>query len=234
MMKVKWIPHNKETALTVPPPTPASQYIPDWYSKSKSFGDDNVPVFENGEVANMNVKMCSPFLDAMTAGYIQETWCDLLIDSADGETITQTQTARTPTLVGFRKAPAVPIPPYVYATEMIWYQPWQPVLPKGYSMLYLPPVNRIDSPIITLSGMVDHDVFHHSIRGNYPFYIRKGFKGIIPAGTPMFQMIPIKRDQWKSEALPHDDELITKQYSFMHNHFMGVYRRYFHQKKKYT
>jgi hypothetical protein len=48
-----------------------------------------------------------------------------------------------------------------------------------------------------MSAIVDSDTF--TPPGNYPFYLREDFEGIIPAGTPMFQIIPIKRDDWTSE-----------------------------------
>jgi hypothetical protein len=32
-----------------------------------------------------------------------------------------------------------------------------------------------------------------------PFFVVKGFTGIIPAGTPYAQMLPFKRENWESE-----------------------------------
>jgi hypothetical protein len=33
-----------------------------------------------------------------------------------------------------------------------------------------------------------------------PFFVVKGFTGIIPAGTPYAQMLPFKRENWESEV----------------------------------
>jgi hypothetical protein len=59
------------------------------------------------------------------------------------------------------------------------------------------PANRFDLPFTTLSGIVDSDTALHE--GNLPFFIKEGFEGLIPKGTPIFQIIPFKRENWKSE-----------------------------------
>ena len=33
-----------------------------------------------------------------------------------------------------------------------------------------------------------------------PFFIIKGFTGILPAGTPYAQILPFKRENWSSEV----------------------------------
>jgi hypothetical protein len=38
-----------------------------------------------------------------------------------------------------------------------------------------------------------------SSSGAIPFYIRKGFEGLIPQGTPIIQLIPFLQESWKSK-----------------------------------
>jgi hypothetical protein len=76
--------------------------------------------------------------------------------------------------------------------------------PPGYSSLITHPLNRHDLPFITLSGLVDTDMT--MARGNLPFFLKEGFEGVIPAGTPMFQIIPFKRENWQME----EDKSIMK------------------------
>jgi hypothetical protein len=57
-------------------------------------------------------------------------------------------------------------------------------------------LNRFDLPFTTTSGIMDSDSY--STSGNLPFFIKKGFTGVIPAGTPIAQLIPIKRTSWTS------------------------------------
>ncbi len=237
-MKVEWIPASQAVVDMVPPPVPASTALPDWYKATKPFDGDGRPVIGSGGVStNITVKMCVPFRDAMAAGYIQKTWCDLNVESADGVRVTDLSRPRrapfVPELAGVRREPGVPIPPEYYQSELVWIQPWQPKLPAGWSMLLLPALNRMDSPITGGSGIIDSDVFHHTINGKIPFYIRRGFQGIIPAGTGMYQMIPIKREDWTSEAIGYDNRETLRKYAFMHRHFIAGYRRHFAKRKRY-
>jgi hypothetical protein len=56
------------------------------------------------------------------------------------------------------------------------------------------PLNRYDLPFTISSAIVDSDDFNAP--GNIPFFLKDGFEGIIPAGTPFAQIIPIKRSSW--------------------------------------
>ena len=51
-------------------------------------------------------------------------------------------------------------------------------------------------PFTTLSAVVDTDKHTQAI--NFPFVMKSGFNGVIPAGTPLAQIIPFKRSKWKS------------------------------------
>jgi hypothetical protein len=81
---------------------------------------------------------------------------------------------------------------------MKWMNHYTTVLPKGYSLFFTHPSNRFDLPFITMSGFVDTDV--HNIAVHLPFLIKKGWSGLIESGTPIAQIIPIKREYWKSDT----------------------------------
>jgi hypothetical protein len=54
---------------------------------------------------------------------------------------------------------------------------------------------------VEIQGIVDADGFTHSEEGsNLPFLLKEDFTGMIKKGTPMYQIIPFKRETWKSEA----------------------------------
>jgi hypothetical protein len=59
------------------------------------------------------------------------------------------------------------------------------------------PVAYPNAPFYTIPGIVDTDVYDGEI--NVPFAIKDSFEGIIEKNTPMFQIIPFKRDQWESQ-----------------------------------
>ena len=62
--------------------------------------------------------------------------------------------------------------------------------------------------------------------------VKKGFEGIIPAGTPFMQMIPFKRDEWKSEYKEHvmKNQLLANK---INSTFWGAYRKNFWIKKTF-
>jgi len=230
MKEITFYPSSKDVELVVPPPKPAKEYLQQWY-KNKKFFNDSEPVFEEGRVKNFSVKACVPFYDAMTSGYIQETWCDIYIKK-NGPNKIEYHYSGFPKLLDHREKTNVPIGEEYYDAELAWITPWIPKTPKGYSVLSVTPQNFL-LPFHTLSGIMDSDVFYHTLNGSVPFYIKKGFSGIIPAGTPMYQFIMIKRDSWKRNIEKWDEDASTKRMGIRLNKFFSVYRNNFHIKKKY-
>lgn len=196
MKNVFFHPKSKEAEIIVDQPTPGNKNIPEWYKKIPRFSNDIFSVDENG-LSNATVKMCIPFLDSFITGYIQKTWCDIHIEYSNGEV--NYRYSSSPKILDHRKNNSgVPIPKEFYNIEFVWQMQWIPELPKGYSIIYTHPFNRIDLPFYSLTGIVDSDKFNVESAANHPFYIKNNFSGIIPAGTPMVQIIPFKRESWKS------------------------------------
>jgi hypothetical protein len=92
------------------------------------------------------------------------------------------------------------------------------------------PLNRTDLPFYTLSGIVDSD--NYMGEGKVPFFIKKDFTGIIPAGTPIVQIIPIKTDEvWKSEKAEHLMQERDKQQWLLRTSITGYYKKVFRRSK---
>lgn len=234
MNKIFFYPTDKDTELSVLPPVPAKESVPKWYKDKKFFeGNGGKPLIDDGEIANISAKGCVPFFDALTSGYILKTWCDIYIEA--DEVGVNYHYARLPEIMSHRQTVALPIDRQeFYDIEFIWKVRWLPRLPKGYSLLITHPMNRFDLPFVSVSGIIDADVFYHSYQEtNFPFYIKKGFSGIIPTGTPIMQMIPIKRDSWKKELEKYDEKELMQKKSIAYSSFWGSYKKLFHQKKKY-
>jgi hypothetical protein len=182
-------------------PKPAKAYIPKWYKDSESYSDDNYPHFHgNGEVGNTNagLKKCIPFLDGMTYGYMLETAMDIIVelDDAGNPRLSWGGTPK-PLAERFGKVGSlIPRPSGHHENHFAWQLPFGFKTPNGYSCMITHPLNRFDLPFTTTSGVMDSDKY--STGGFIPFFLRKDFEGIIPAGTPYAQLIFIKRDSWKS------------------------------------
>jgi hypothetical protein len=230
-MKIIFMPSDEESAIIVDPPVPAKKLIPEWYKKIPAFDSKN-PKFCNNELLSTSLKMCMPFFDATTGGYIQKTWTDIYVGVKDD--VVSWATANGPTIISTRDKVSVPLFDNYYPIEFIWHRRWSVRLPKGYSLLITHPHNRVDLPFHTLSGLVDNDSFYHTPIGNIPFFVQKSFQGFIPAGTPMFQMIPVKRDNWKSEVMPFNKNETLGRNHIMKRKFYGAYKDMFWSKKDYS
>ena len=232
-MKIEFYPSSKEVELVVPPPRPAAYYIPEWYKKTPKFSEKNPDWGEDGN-NRPGVKSCAPFLDAYVNGYIQETWQDIRVRVDDATGRIDVDFPTEPDIVSNREKISIPVSNDFYDIEFIWKTPWIPRTPEGWSIMFAPLPNRLELPFTCATGIIDSDNFYHSPFGNFPFYIRKGFRGIIPKGTPMFQMIPIKRESWQADVKEWDRVDTYKRQHVISSKVMGAYRKLFWVKKEFS
>jgi len=176
-------------------PVPAKKHIPDWFKSTPTIKINNME-----DSKRLNFKHCMPFTDAFLTGYILETPTDISIERIPGSNpkITFNEEQKVLSFRDKKNVGNIKIPDYCYDIHFIFRHTMHIKVPKGYSLLITQPLNRLDLPFIALSGVVDADV--EPLRpGNYPVLLRKDFEGIIPKGTPILQIIPVKRESWSSE-----------------------------------
>jgi|LakMenE18May11ns_1017448.scaffolds.fasta_scaffold9615916_2 hypothetical protein len=232
--KITFIPTKKEVELMVDPPKPAKLCIPKWFKDIPAVNEKNVEISFNG-MPDTNLKNCMPFFDSLVSGYIQETWSDIVVQKdKDGDITYNQSSSMSPTIMNHREKTHMPIANSFYDFEFVWNQVWIPKLPDGYSYLFLNPLNRVDLPFYTSSAIVDADKVNYSTQGSIPFYIKKDFVGIIPKGTPMYQMIPFKRQSWAMSLEEYDEELTVKGVSKLRSKFVGYYKDNYWSKKEYN
>lgn len=210
-------------------PISASQNIPKWYKDIPVTTDATMTFGNNGRVNNLNVKNCMPFFDAISMGYHIVLTSDVNITFEDGHF-----DYRFPVMdvMGHRdKKPNVEVSDDFMPIEFIWKMLWTPKTPKGYSCLITHPMNRYDLPFQTLSGVIDSDIFYHSANGSLPFYIKKGFSGVIKKGTPIAQVIPFKRDNWKKSVVEYDTHNVNKRNYEALSVFKDFYKKFAYVKK---
>jgi len=182
------------------PPAPAIKNLPNWYLQMKEYVHDKKepnPKHDDGKPNNPStIKKCMPVFDAITAGYILFTPFDLYIKQVDNEPYYMWNAGE----ITFHPKPQFNYYPklneYIAAPKFI--NNWIIETPKGYSCLIIPPMHRPDTKINILPGVVDTDNYAYTI--HFPFALEnKKFEGLIPAGTPMAQVIPFKREKWKMQ-----------------------------------
>jgi hypothetical protein len=135
-------------------------------------------------------------MDAMTSGYIQTLPEDgeVVLDKDEKPSLfwkTEVPLIDTRPLVDFA------IPKECHPIHFGWKMFWYYETPPGYSLLITHPFNRYDLPFYSPSGIVDSDIWGLPVF--FSFFLKRGFEGVIEKGTPLFQMIPIKREDWSLE-----------------------------------
>ena len=188
-----------------------------------------------GEGKVRSFKSCPAMLDTFTSGYILRTPCDIEFYLKRGRVKVKLPIGFED-LVGLREPmDGFETPPGFDVRHFHWYLNWAPELPKGYSILYLPPINHFNLPYITVAGIINSDMVTNS--GLVPFFLKNGFTGIVPAGTPIVQLFPFKREDWEMEYKFHtQEEIIEKQKetsTIFRDPNGGVYKRNFWGKRKY-
>jgi hypothetical protein len=194
---------------------PSSEFIPEWYRLSSTTMSGHTTSLNPKQPfsTTSTYKKCSPFLDAITSGYTMYLSADIeVMKKPDGFPYVMWRTER-PIITehSAEQWDGVPVPsgysPFVYK----WHNQHGLKTEKDYSLLFTSPINRFDLPFLTLTGIVDTDLFNTAV--HFPFFIKEDFVGIIEKGTPIAQIIPIKREPWEITALKYDpkDSYIKKE-----------------------
>ena len=173
-------------------PVPAKFVIPDWYKAAES------TFSVNGEPESAGTKKCMPFVDSLMSGYVIRFPFDVEVSkSTSGEILFSYPKTPLGELIHERPkelGATIPRPPGFAPNHLAFSGYWGMKTPKGFSLLVTHPLNRSELPFHTVSAIMDSDEFFAS--GNIPFFIREDFEGTISAGTPLAQLIPIKRESW--------------------------------------
>jgi hypothetical protein len=222
---------NPENVLEKP--KPSSEYLPDWYRKAQAYLDisgKKAPSLEGSPFAS--IKKCMPVFDMISAGYIIETPYDIYVrQMADGPYFQWGNN----NAVAFQTMEQTQNHPWFrdinYAARII--HPWSIKTPKNWSILIMEPTHREPSPIEIIPGIVDTD--NYSLPFNMFFKLKDPkFEGMIEAGTPFAQIIPLKREKWKS-ALGGQTE--RNKYNSDIKRFTRVffdrYKKFWWQRKEY-
>jgi hypothetical protein len=228
---IKFWAESSNVSNLCPVPVPSKEVVPKWYKDLSRYSEGNKLNIDKSGGANMSVKACMPFLDSLTSGYMIKLHCDILVEWQDEDTFTMKWTSEMPPLTPRGKSIAESVPtangytPFLQAWEIKYCFK----APKGYSLFVTHPLNRLDLPFISTSGVVDADKGIGS--GGVPFALKKGFSGIIEAGTPILQLVPFKREDWKKELI---DSSETQGWSARpRNKITGWYKNELWQRKSY-
>jgi hypothetical protein len=232
---VIFVPGSKDSEILVESPNPGTKYVPSWF---KDMPKEKENIYKTA--TDKTAKSCMPFLDSFTSGYIQELPCDLEIINngvdEDGNDLILYRWFGSVRPCSTRKEEfgaqnVFPNFDGYYNLELHWITNREPKTPKGYSTMYHHPSNRLDLPFHTLTGIIDTDAW--SVAGPLPFLIKKGFTGIIPAGTPIYQITFIKRENWVSKKTEYNEDFHKKHIQNIKKIVSGGYKKFYWNRKSF-
>ena len=210
-------------------PKPATKSLPDWYKKtSNRIGEKKEPS------STQTIKKCVPVFDAMSMGYYITTSADVYVKQTDdGPEYIQADVAYK--AIDARAHPLMQASkhPDSHGLQVFpkWMNNWAIKTPKGYSTLFVPPMHNPNPYFTAFPGCVDTDTYSAPV--NFPFQLNDPkFEGLIPAGTPIVQLIPFKRDEWKS-AISNDVEPVNKIINKLNSQMFDRYKRLFWRRKDF-
>lgn len=235
MPTIKFIPKIRIYRKVFPSPTAIqnSENLPSWWRKQLGYIDNNRQV-ESGQL-KLTVKKCQAVFDSMTMGYYLKCPMDLYIDSTQ-ENLTFSLSA--PELNGHvlsthsrEQLSEYPTQDHYHKDILRIHPMWIVETEKGFSSMFLNPMHADSSPITAVPGVIDTDKYPSD--GYLSFNVKKGFKGIIKQGTPIIQVIPFRRDEWKSIIIDdqNSDSYISNITTSVRSVFENGYRIKFWTKK---
>jgi hypothetical protein len=188
-------------------PTPAAKVLPAWFKKLPGVAKADVSATNDG----LTVKRCSPFLDALSTGWILPLAATVRLEVRDsGASVTGGWNTDLE-MVSPHGPGQVAGNPYEPRPPMKFHNYWSIRTAPGWSCLFLPPLNRPDTVVQVFSGVVDTDTYTAPI--NFPF-VATAPDGVytLERGTPLVQVIPFRRSAATIQGLVRAETLEERQH----------------------
>ena len=246
--EIEFSTHEDYFALKEDYPIPIKLNIPGWYKKLEH------------TLENKTVKGCMPFLDTLTSGYLLKMPQDFNIrhnvDNINdkGEKIKDSfSTFGLYNMLPFINAKHLNLnsgydthpsqqvegSPIIEKNKKLPFykilNPWKIKTPKGYSCLFVPPLNNADDRFSIIPGIVDTDTFPNEI--NFPIIINGDkypiLETLIKKGTPYVQIIPFKRDSWKMNTKSRAQKEVQNSRLFYGLRILNHYKEKYWNKKSW-
>ena len=246
--EIEFSAHEDYFALKEDYPIPTKLNIPEWYKKLEH------------TIENKTIKGCMPFLDTLTSGYLLKIPQDFNVkhnidnknekkeefkDSFqtfglhDQSQILHAKSINLNSGIDIHLTKQVEGSPFIEKNKNLPFykilNPWKIKTPKGYSCLFVPPLNNSDDRFSIIPGIVDTDTFPNEI--NFPIVINGDkypvLETVIKKGTPYVQIIPFKRDSWKMITKSRKQKEIQNSRLFYGLKILNIYKDKYWNKKSW-
>ncbi len=218
-------------APLLPPPVPAARALPDWLRAMPS--DVAAPTLGGAEVRTL--KHCPPVIDALTTGVMILLPTDLHVETGeiswdwDPPPIPDAPITRAPVGVHVpEQATGVPLDLDGHAV-LKFTNYWTLETEPGWNLLVTHPLNRMDLPFRTLSGVVSTARFGLGYIHFPALWTDPDFTGTLSRGTPVAQVIPIPAEapELEHRAMTGDEVARSRGIQEALQAKPGVYRKDF-------
>jgi len=241
---IEFSAHEDYFALKEDYPTPIKLNIPEWYKKLEH------------SVENKTIKGCMPFLDTLTSGYLLKMPQDFNIrhnvknnnnlnDSfqtfglCDHSQILYAKNINLNSGIDIHSINQLKGSPLIEKNKNLPFykilNPWKIKTPRGYSCLFVPPLNNSDDRFSIIPGIVDTDTFPNEI--NFPLVINGDkypvLETLIKKGTPYVQIIPFKRDSWRMKIKKRKQKDVQNSRLFYELKLFNMYKEKYWNKKSW-
>ena len=210
MPTIEFRTYNEES-YTYFRPVAAKDYQPEWWKKMK------IRVDHRGRMTQ-TIRSCPSMQDWLTMGYYIIATADIPVrngkqwdwpdGSEDFQTVEDSENqskshprAQLQDSISYMGDDA----PVNDAFKISSY--WNMKTPPGYSVLFLDPFLFTNKYFACWQGVIDTDGFNSNLdNGQIIFYPKVKHSFVIPAGTPVVQIFPFKREEWTSTMFLQDGE----------------------------
>jgi len=246
--EIEFSVHEDYFSLKEDYPTPIKLNIPEWFKKLEH------------TLENKTIKGCMPFLDSLTSGYLLKMPQDFNVrhnvvnKNEKGEEfkdsfqtyglhdMTQILGAKTINLNSGQDIHSIKQlegSPFIEKNKNLPFykimNPWKIKTPKGYSCLFVPPLNNSDDRFSIIPAIVDTDTFPNEV--NFPIVLNGDkysvLETLIKKGTPYVQIIPFKRDSWKMIIKSRKQKEIQNSRLFYGLRLLNIYKDKYWNKKSW-
>jgi hypothetical protein len=232
---IEFIAIDKYAFEVCPKPFPASQAIPQWWKDASPYiksvdNPDGKKIIVNNYESNASFKKCTPMLDMLSSGYVVPLWADIQVTIKDNSPQLSWRVHRQ--VFDVHDGQSVEVPDGYQKKQFKFLNQWIPKLPSGFSLLVMPCPGYPNNPFRPISAIIDYDKTTHPLYP--PMYLKDDFEGILEKGTPMFQIIPFKRNNWKSSfSFLEDGQLSINEDRDVKATIINNYVKNFWEKKTY-
>ncbi|NBO78634.1 MAG: hypothetical protein EBV27_03175 [Actinobacteria bacterium] len=232
--KITFIPKNEFVIEYTHKPEPMVKNLPAWWRKVHPYVNGEKKVIR-GQY-NETVKKCPGILDLLSTGYLLKTPCDIYVDATGPKLTWQVHDAHKESVAvhSQEQVEGWDFDKEEWMEDIFRIHPmWVVATSKGYSTLFIQPSFHTSLPFEIVPAIVDTDLYPSD--GPFSMRIKRGFKGILEAGTPLVQCIPYKREEWESNILEKPDLKVLGSIPWKLRHkFGGAYKRLMWEKKVFN